>query len=94
MTQPTAKRVPAASKQRFIVLATILGNSLEWFDFILFGMMAPFFVSLFFPASPLIQPQVIHSKVFGETKPVASNATETGRQQNRIAGKIVEEFAL
>jgi len=51
MTQPTAKRVPAASKQRFIVLATILGNSLEWFDFILFGMMAPFFVSLFFPAS-------------------------------------------
>ncbi|HEX2579621.1 MAG TPA: MFS transporter, partial [Rhabdochlamydiaceae bacterium] len=44
MTQTTPK-------QRFIVLATILGNSLEWFDFILFGMMAPFFVSLFFPAS-------------------------------------------
>ncbi len=39
------------SKQRFVILATILGNSLEWFDFILFGMMAPFFVSLFFPES-------------------------------------------
>ena len=39
------------SKQRFIILATILGNSLEWFDFILFGMMAPFFISLFFPES-------------------------------------------
>ncbi len=38
-------------KQRFIILATILGNSLEWFDFILFGMMAPFFISLFFPES-------------------------------------------
>ena len=38
-------------KQRFIILATILGNSLEWFDFILFWMMAPFFVSLFFPES-------------------------------------------
>lgn len=39
------------AKQRFIILATILGNSLEWFDFILFGMMAPFFISLFFPES-------------------------------------------
>ena len=38
-------------RQRFIILATILGNSLEWFDFILFGMMAPFFISLFFPES-------------------------------------------
>lgn len=38
-------------KQRFIILATILGNSLEWFDFILFGMMAPFFITLFFPES-------------------------------------------
>ncbi len=38
-------------KQRFIILATIFGNSLEWFDFILFGMMAPFFVTLFFPES-------------------------------------------
>jgi MFS family permease len=39
------------SKQQFVILATILGNSLEWFDFILFGMLAPFFVSLFFPES-------------------------------------------
>jgi MFS transporter, MHS family, proline/betaine transporter len=38
-------------KQRFIILATILGNSLEWFDFILFGMMAPFFINLFLPQS-------------------------------------------
>ncbi len=38
-------------KQRFIILATILGNSLEWFDFILFGLMAPFFITLFFPES-------------------------------------------
>lgn len=39
------------NKERFIILATILGNSLEWFDFILFGMMAPFFITLFFPQS-------------------------------------------
>jgi MFS family permease len=50
-------------KQRFIILATILGNSLEWFDFILFGMMAPFFISLFFPESlgksPYLYPGLI-----------------------------------
>lgn len=50
-------------KQRFVILATILGNSLEWFDFILFGMMAPFFISLFFPESlgksPYLYPGLI-----------------------------------
>jgi MFS family permease len=50
-------------KQRFIILATILGNSLEWFDFILFGMMAPFFVTLFFPEhlvkSPYLYPSLM-----------------------------------
>ncbi len=45
-----------SSKQQFIILATILGNSLEWFDFILFGMMAPFFISLFFPESLVKSP--------------------------------------
>jgi len=37
-----------SSKLQFIVTATVLGNMLEWFDFALFGMMAPLFGELFF----------------------------------------------
>ncbi len=39
-----------SSKLQFIVTATVLGNMLEWFDFALFGMMAPLFGELFFAA--------------------------------------------
>jgi MHS family proline/betaine transporter-like MFS transporter len=37
-----------SSKLQFVVGATIVGNMLEWFDFALFGMMAPLFATLFF----------------------------------------------
>lgn len=53
----------AMPKQRLVILATILGNSLEWFDYILFGMMAPFFITLFFPEnlrhSPYLYPSLL-----------------------------------
>lgn len=34
---------------QFIILATVLGNLLQWFDFSLFGIMLPLFMKLFFP---------------------------------------------
>jgi MHS family proline/betaine transporter-like MFS transporter len=37
-----------SSRLRFVVAATVIGNLLEWFDFALFGMMAPLFAHLFF----------------------------------------------
>lgn len=36
-------------KLRFIIIATLLGNTLEWYDFALYGYLTPFFLTLFFP---------------------------------------------
>lgn len=38
-----------SSKLQYAIIATILGNMLQWFDFSLFGMMLPLFMTLFFP---------------------------------------------
>jgi MHS family proline/betaine transporter-like MFS transporter len=38
-----------SSKLQYAIIATILGNMLQWFDFSLFGMMLPIFTTLFFP---------------------------------------------
>src|SRR3990167_9556608 len=32
------------------VLAAVFGNSLEWYDFVLYGSLAPFIAQHFFPA--------------------------------------------
>lgn len=36
---------------RFVVAATLLGNTLEWYDFATFGFLVPLFAKLFFPSS-------------------------------------------
>lgn len=36
---------------RFIISATLLGNTLEWYDFATFGFLIPIFAKLFFPFS-------------------------------------------
>lgn len=36
---------------RFVVTATLLGNTLEWYDFATFGFLVPTFARLFFPES-------------------------------------------
>jgi MHS family proline/betaine transporter-like MFS transporter len=38
-----------SSRLQYAILATIMGNMLQWFDFSLFGMMLPLFMELFFP---------------------------------------------
>ncbi len=40
------------TKQQFIITATCIGSTLEWFEFALFGMMAPFLIGLFLPNVP------------------------------------------
>ncbi len=39
----------STSRLRFAVIAAVLGNMLQWFDFSLFGLMLPLFTKLFFP---------------------------------------------
>jgi hypothetical protein len=44
---------PAAAERRMryrVVLASILGNGLEWFDFVAYGYFASIIAHVFFPA--------------------------------------------
>jgi len=38
------------TEEKFVIFAASLGNMFEWYDFYLYGVLAPFFASLFFPA--------------------------------------------
>ncbi|MGB7977826.1 MAG: MFS transporter [Chlamydiales bacterium] len=38
-----------SSRLQFAITATVLANTLQWFDFSLFGLMLPLFIKLFFP---------------------------------------------
>ena len=46
MTDPQA---PAY--RRRVIIATSIGNALEWFDFVVYGFLAVTMARLFFPAS-------------------------------------------
>lgn len=42
--------IPRLSRKlRYIITATVIGNTLEWYDFALFSLMAPILGKLFFP---------------------------------------------
>src|SRR5271165_4564418 len=53
----TITQVPRSSKraagmtneEKFVILASSLGTTFEWYDFYLYAVLAPFFASLFFP---------------------------------------------
>jgi len=50
-----AARAAAAPNMRFIIAASSVGTLIEWYDFYLYGTLAVFFSSLFFPAgSPTV----------------------------------------
>jgi MHS family proline/betaine transporter-like MFS transporter len=40
-----------AAQRKRAVVATTIGNTLEWFDFVMFGFMAPTMAKVFFPAA-------------------------------------------
>jgi MFS family permease len=43
-------RTPSASKKN--ILAAVIGNALEWYDFLAFAFMTPIVAKLFFPSNP------------------------------------------
>ncbi len=47
---------------RFIITATLLGNTLEWYDFSTFGFLIPLFSKIFFPNSDAWQ-SLIHTMI-------------------------------
>src|SRR6478736_6711154 len=47
----TASRARGMSKdEKSVIFASSLGTIVEWYDFYLYAVLAPFFASLFFPA--------------------------------------------
>jgi MFS family permease len=50
-TQNNAPRSAGLTgEEKFVIFASTLGNLFEWYDFYLYGVLAPFLAALFFPA--------------------------------------------
>jgi MFS family permease len=43
------RRGVMTDEETFVIFASSLGTAFEWYDFYLYGVLAPFFASLFFP---------------------------------------------
>jgi MFS family permease len=43
-------RAGLSHEEKFVIFASSLGSLFEWYDFFLYGVLAPFFAALFFPA--------------------------------------------
>src|SRR6202020_312780 len=51
-TSPSAtsrRQAGRTSEERFVIFASSLGTTFEWYDFYLYAVLAPFFAALFFP---------------------------------------------
>ena len=60
----TEKQVPPAMLRR-VVIASVLGNALEWFDFAIFGLFAVIISRLFFPADSEFASMLLTLATFG-----------------------------
>src|SRR5271168_4981654 len=49
-TQAWTRGYGMTNAERFVIFASSLGTTFEWYDFYLYAVLAPFFASLFFPA--------------------------------------------
>ena len=54
---------PRATRRR-VIIAGIVGNVLEWYDFALYGVMAPFIATHFFPATDALAALISSYAVF------------------------------
>jgi MFS transporter, MHS family, proline/betaine transporter len=60
-------RCDTTSYRRRVIVATSIGNALEWFDFIIYGFLAVTMAKLFFPASDEIASLLLTFGTFGAT---------------------------
>jgi MFS family permease len=49
MEQVSTRGRGMTSEEKFVIFASSLGTTFEWYDFYLYAVLAPFFASLFFP---------------------------------------------
>src|SRR3954464_3525745 len=50
-TYAPESRVATGSEERRVIIASSVGTVFEWYDFYLYAILAPFFATLFFPAT-------------------------------------------
>src|ERR1700674_2289196 len=50
MTRTAARTRVMSGEEKFVIFASSLGTVLEWYDFYLYAILAPFFAALFFPS--------------------------------------------
>ena len=50
-SQRDSKREPTTAEIRTIIAASAAGTAFEWYDFYIYGTLAPLFGKLFFPGS-------------------------------------------
>ena len=49
MEQVSTRGRGMTNEEKFVIFASSLGTTFEWYDFYLYAVLAPFFASLFFP---------------------------------------------
>jgi MFS transporter, MHS family, proline/betaine transporter len=54
-----------SAKRRRIVLAATIGNTLEWYDFLVYGLLAITIAKLFFPAGSELSSLLLSMATFG-----------------------------
>ena len=63
--ESTTRNVPARGMLRKVIVSSILGNALEWFDFAVFGTFAAVISKLFFPAVNDVNSLLLGLATFG-----------------------------
>src|ERR1700722_12366626 len=65
MSQPAPVIGQTASQRRTAILAGVIGNVLEWYDFAVYGYFVPVISRLFFPATTPLVSLLLTFSVFG-----------------------------
>ena len=65
MVSVTAGAVQPAAQRRKAIIAGVIGNVLEWYDFGVYGYLVPVISQLFFPAGDRIVSLLLTFAVFG-----------------------------
>jgi MHS family proline/betaine transporter-like MFS transporter len=58
---------PSSANSRRVVLAATIGNTLEWYDFVVYGFLALTIAKLFFPTGNELTSLLLSVGTFGAT---------------------------
>src|SRR5262245_10897849 len=88
--EPTAEVSSGGAKRRRVILAATIGNTLDWYDFLIYGFMAGTIAKLFFPTESELASLLLSVATFGVgavVRPVG--AVVLGIYADRVGRKAV-----